>query len=248
MCGPRRWRRRRLGQSLPARPPQAAILSLPFLLQRVGGQKRAIEQDHDSRGDLFDLGEDVRGDQHGVASRERLNEIANGNDLVRIEPAGRLVQHQHLRSSQQRLRDRDALTEATGELAGQQHHDAGEIQPLGCGVHRGLCRSPSQSLEIGHEVKKLADPHVIVERRVFRHIADHAANRERIGYDIMAGDLDTAGGRHQITSQHAEDRALARAVGPEQADDLAPFDGKGDVGDGAARPVPFGDMLRQHKR
>ena len=108
--------------------------------------------------------------------------------------------------------------------------------------------APPQSLEIGHEVKKLADPHVIVERRVFRHIADQAANRERVGHDVMAGDLDTAGGRHEITGQHAEYRALARAIGPKQADDLALFDRKGHVGDGAARPVPFGDMLRQHKR
>ena len=71
-------------------------------------------------GDLFDLGEDVGGDQHGVAFRERPNELAKADNLVRIEPAGWLVQHQHLRSSQQHLRDRDALTEAAGELAGQE--------------------------------------------------------------------------------------------------------------------------------
>src|SRR2546429_9133622 len=62
----------------------------------------------------------------------------------------------------------------------------------------------------------------------------------------MAGYFDAPGSGHKITREHAKDRALARAVGPEQADDLALFDGKRNVGYGAARPVPLGYMLCQH--
>ena len=87
------------------------------------------------RGHLFDLGKDVRCDQYGVAFGERLNQIANGDHLMRVKPAGRLVQNQNLGITQQRLSDRDALAETAGKLAGQKRHDARQIEPLRGRVH-----------------------------------------------------------------------------------------------------------------
>src|SRR5580692_5446569 len=62
----------------------------------------------------------------------------------------------------------------------------------------------------------------------------------------MAGDLDASRSGDEITREHSKDRALARAVGTEQADDLALLDGKRNVRYRAARPVPLRYMLRQH--
>ena len=50
---------------------------------------------------------------------ERADQLAHLDDLTRIEPVGRLVEHQQLRSTEQRLRDRHALTVAARELADQ---------------------------------------------------------------------------------------------------------------------------------
>ena len=88
------------------------------------------------------------------APGERLDEIAHGDDLMRIEPAGRLVQHQDLGIAEQSLRDRHALAEATGQLAGRELHHARQVEPLGGIVHRTSRRSAAQSLDAGHEVQE----------------------------------------------------------------------------------------------
>ena len=77
--------------------------------QSVGRQQPAVEQDHHPVGNLLDLREHVRGDQHGLPAGKFADEVANGDDLSGVEPAGRLVEHQQLRLIQQRLGDRDAL-------------------------------------------------------------------------------------------------------------------------------------------
>ncbi len=87
---------------------------------------------------------------------------------------------------------------------------------------------------------------MVVERRVLGHVAYRTADRERVGNYVMARNFDAPVCRHKVAGEHAKDRALARAIGPEQADNLALFDCKGNVGYGAAWPLPLGHMLRQH--
>ena len=188
----------------------------------------------------------MRGEQDGVAPRKRANQIANGDHLMRVEAAGRFVQHQDLGVAQQCLRDRDALAKPAGQLARQQRHHRCQIEPC-CGrIHRRSCRSAAQTLDAGHEVEKLADPHVVVERRVLGHVTYRAADGERVAHHVMAGYFDAPGSRHKIAGEHAKNRALARTIRSEQADNLALLDGKGNVRDGAPRPVPLGYLLSQH--
>ena len=161
-------------------------------LQSVGAQQPAVEQDHDARGDLLDLRQDVRGDQHGMRAGERADQIAHGDDLMRIEPAGRLVEHQHLRIAEERGRDRHTLAKAARQLAGRQAHDARKIEPLGGRFHRLLLGGAAHSLDARHEMQELGHVHMVVERRIFRHVADGLAHGERIRHHVVAGDLDPA--------------------------------------------------------
>ena len=167
---------------------------------------------------------------------------------MRIKPAGRLVEHQHLWIAKQRLRDGDALAKAARQLSGRQIHDAAQIETVRGRIDRACLHGSAQSLDARHEMQELGDPHVVVERRIFGHVADGLAHRERFGDDVMAGDLDAAKGRRQVTGQDAEDRALAGTVRAEEPDHLAGLDGERHVGDGASRPVPFGHMLRRDDR
>jgi hypothetical protein len=138
------------------------------------------------------------------------------------------------------------LAEPTGQLAGQELHHARQVEPLRDIIHGTSRRSAAQTFDAGHEAQEFENRHVIIERRFLRHVTDRAADRERIGDDVKTGYFDAAGGGHKIARQHAKDRALARSIGSEQADDLARFNGKGNVGHGAARPIPLGHMLCQH--
>ena len=190
----------------------------------------------------------MRSEQHGVPAGKRADEIAHGDDLMRVEPAGWLIEHQDFRVAEQRLRDRHALAKPAGQLSARHRHDALEIEPFGRRRDRAIRRFPAQSLDARHEVQKLGDAHVVVERCVLGHITDFAAQSDRVGHHVVAGNFHAPGARREIAGENAEDRALARAVGPEQADDLARFYGEGNVGNGTARPVPFAHMLGPHDR
>ena len=68
-----------------------------------------------------------------------------------------------------------------------------------------------------------------VAGHVLRNHANAGAHRVGVANDIVPGhDRRAAGGRHQ-RRQHADERALARAVRSEQAEDLAALDREADV-------------------
>ncbi len=113
----------------------------------------------------------MRRKQHGVPAGQRPNQIADGDHLMRIEPAGRFVQHQNFGIAQQSLRDRDALAEAAGQLARQQLHHRRQIEPLRSRVHGAFRRSAAQPFDAGHEAQKFGHRHVVVQRRILGHVA-----------------------------------------------------------------------------
>ena len=72
-------------------------------------QPAVVDDAHDVR-QLLHLGQDVAGDEHGLAAvREVAQQLAHGHDARRIEPVGRLVEQQQVRVGQQRDRDAQAL-------------------------------------------------------------------------------------------------------------------------------------------
>src|SRR6185437_13862581 len=80
------------------------------------------------------------------------------------------------------------------------------------------------------------------------HVTDLATERQAVARDVMAGDFGAARGRREIAREDAEDGALARAIGAEQAYHFAFADGEGDVADRKTRPVPFHQVLRTNDR
>src|SRR5262245_50143586 len=65
---------------------------------------------------------------------------------------------------------------------------------------------------------------------------------------IMAGHHYGAGRGRQLTGQDSKNGALARAVGSQQADDLALGDGERYVPDREARAIPLDQVLRENDR
>ena len=87
-------------------------------------------------------------------------------------------------------------------------------------------RGPARNaLDRGHELEELADPHPVIQRGILGHVARVVSGR--MFRDIDTADAYGTGGGPEIASEDAQDRALARAVGSEQADDFPLFDGEG---------------------
>jgi hypothetical protein len=82
-------------------------------------------------------------------------------------------------------------------------------------------RSARQSVQLAEVRDVLARGEMVVDAGAVRQHADRAAGRERIAGDADAVDERVARVGAQDRVQHAQRRRLARAVGPQQAGDLA---------------------------
>ena len=87
------------------------------VVRRVDGDDAALVDDDDALAGLRDLRQDVRAEDDGVIAGEAADEVARLDDLLGVEAGGRLVEDQHFRVVDERLREADALPVALRELA-----------------------------------------------------------------------------------------------------------------------------------
>ena len=103
--------------------------------------------------DALDLGEDVRGDEHRELLRQRAHELAQLDDLARVEPVRRLVEHEQPGLPEQRLRDRHALPVAARQAADRRVEHVREREPLHGRVDRALQRGALEAAHPSHEAR-----------------------------------------------------------------------------------------------
>ena len=99
------------------------------------------------------------------------------------------------------------------------------------------------TFDLRHKAQIFDDTHVIVKRRILMNVANLAPKRERIAKDIVSRDGYSSGRRRQISRQNAKDAAFPGPIGSEQTDDLAFFNGKRNITESKARPVPLHEVL-----
>ncbi len=78
---------------------------------------------------------------------------------------------------------------------------------------------------------------------ILRNDADAAAHRVGIADDVVSGHHRRAAGGRNQRGEHADERAFARAVGSEQAEDLAALHREADVIHRQQRAKAFADAL-----
>src|SRR5262249_54475597 len=162
--------------------------------------------------DLFNFGQHVRGNEDGARARERADQLANRNDLVSIQSVGRFVEHEYWRIVQERLRDCHALPITARQFADAHIEHGTESEPFTGRSYSGMGRLARKPLDLSHEPQKLADAHPVVNWRVLGHVADLAANGERIPSDIEPLDVSRARRRREISGENADNGALARPI------------------------------------
>jgi hypothetical protein len=165
----------------------------------------------------------VRGEEQGRSGRAHpAQDVAHAGDARGIEAEGRLVEKEEFRLVQHHARQAGALLHAArigaeGTVGGRRQ--AHSIEYCRDALARlGHAMQPGEEFEIG------AGRHFRIDARLLLQIADaqpHAAIA-RTAADAEQFDFPAVGADE--AHHHVHDGRLARAIGPEEAHDLAALD------------------------
>ena len=217
------------------------------LVERAAGAQLALRDDDHVVGGLGDLGEQVARDQDRAAlGRLGAEHVAHPADARRVEAVGGLVEDQHFGVAQQRGGDREPLAHPhrvalDAAVAGV--GDAGQLEDLLDALAGMVARG-------GEDPQVVAPGAPGVEARVLEHGADLGARVLEVVVDL-AVEPRGAGVDPDQPEQHPDRRALAGAVGAEEAGDPARLDLEAEVRDGPDRAEALAqslDLDRGHRR
>ena len=193
-------------QNLPAQGRRGALRDHP-----------ALVDDEDPVAGHLDFRQDMAGDDHGHPAAQARDQVADDQDLVGIQADGRLIHDDHRRLGEDRLGDPHPLPKALGQLADDPVADPLQIADLEDLVDPRAKLAPGHLLQPSPEIQVFADPHVLRQRVVLRHVADPALDLVRPGGDGKAADPNVPGGGGKIAGENAHGGGLARPVRPEKA-------------------------------
>jgi len=100
----------------------------------------------------------------------------------------------------------------------------------------------AEPVNLAGEAQVRDDRHVAVERRVLRQVPDAATDLGGLLEDVEAAHAHGAGRGRKETGDHAQRGGLARAVRPEEAEDLSRSGRERDVLDRREVAVPFAQV------
>ena len=157
-----------------------------------------------------------------------------------IETDGRLIHKQNAGPVQHGLRDFQAANHAAGILAHEFAADVREFHEF-----QGL-RDPAGPFRPRHSVELRGNQQVFVAGQIavrgqhLRDVSDFLSHRLGMLDQIKAGDSCRAFRERQQRRQHFDERALPRAVRPQQSEGRAGRDGKRQMIDRNKRAVSPG--------
>ncbi len=151
-------------------------------------------------------------------------------DSLRVETRERLVEEDGLRIVQVGAADGELLPHAAREVAGRRAEFRGQLKLVE--QSQGLRLCIAHSVDAGVERQVLFDGQVVKQGRVVGHEGQSRLGGDRIGIDIKAGDRQpSAAGRNDSRDRPHRGR-LAGAVGPDDGQQFARLDAKGNALDG----------------
>ena len=173
---------------------------------------------------------------------QRLDLVAQAHAHPRIERRQRLIEQQQRGRGRQRAGQRDALLLAARQLRrilGALLRHAHELQQLGDAGGDLAARLAA----VDEAVADVLHHGQVGEQRVGLEDDAEVALRRRQPRDVAAADLDRAGVLHLEAGDHAQQRGLAAAGRPEEADELAALDLERDVIERREGAEALGDAL-----
>ena len=198
----------------------------------------------------LDLGQDVGAEEHRAPGRlQPVEHVVERALHERVQALGRLVEDRELRVVLERLDDPDLLAHPAAVVA-DRPAEGPRIELEAVAQLGAADRWPAG--ELGKVVEVALAGEAVVQRDAAGEVADPAADRDAVAGRVEPEDRRPAGRRVQVAEQQPDERALARAVGAEEAEDLALADLEGHVierpdharvGAAATRRVVLGEPL-----
>ena len=179
----------------------------------------------------------------GVLAGERLDELADLDDLGGIEADGGLVEDEHLGIAEESLGEADALPLSLGEIADHAVEELRAARLDGDALDLALALLAGNTLDGSDETQIGPRGHVGVDGRIFRQVADPLLHLDGILEDVEPAHLRLAARRRQDSGEDAHGRRLAGAVGAEETEDLARLHLEADVVDRLQLPVALHQVL-----
>ena len=173
---------------------------------------------------------------------QALNERADFDDLVGVEPHRRLVQNQYRRIADEGLCEADPLPIALGQVLDKPSVHVGDFhQPAD--LRDMLGAGQGAFLKIVHEVQIFAHRHVQIQRRLLRQVADVGLGLIRLLQHVVAVDFHNALRRRQIAGENVHGSGFSRAVRPQEPEDFALFHCEADMVHGAVPAISLRQVL-----
>jgi hypothetical protein len=194
-----------------------------LVYQRLRGLDRdepAAADDPDPVAHPLDLGEVVRGEEHGASlGLYLLDDVEELLLHERVEPARRLVEDQQRRPVEHRLDEPDLL------LVPPREPPHGTVQlgtePLGELVRVPEILDPPQP---GEEPEQPLPRHLVLQRKLPWQVPDPRPDLDALFPDVETEDLPAPARRAQKPKKRPYRRGLSGPVGPEEAKNLALLD------------------------
>ena len=199
--------------------PYLALQRLQRLLRRAFQQQLPGGNDGHARAKLADIFDDVGGEDHRDVAADRGEQIQKAVALRRVEARGGLVDNDQAWLAQQRLGDAEALLHAAG---------IGAQRLLAKGPKIGLLQQRFDHLfalaRLGdafhhRKVRQQVDGgYLRINTEFLRQVAQRLANRVLFFQNVDPIQKDRPAVRLLQGRNGAHQRALARAVRPQQAE------------------------------
>ena len=157
------------------------------------------------------------------------DQLPHLSNLGGIQTHRRLVQDQDFGISQQRLGKAYTLLIALGQVPDQPVLHIRQLQPLHSLVDLGFHVLPLDSLDPSHEPQIFLHPHIQIQGRQLRQIADALFDLLRLLGDVKAVHHNRSGGGGQIAGDHIHGSGLSRPIWPQESKDLSVLHRKGKI-------------------
>ncbi len=162
----------------------SAILQI---VHRVGRDQLAFVDDEHLLAGLLDFGQNVSAENDGVVAAQALDQVSSFVDLLRIETGRRLIENQHVRVVNDRLRQTYTLAIAFRQFTQQLVLHIRNRAPIANVIDSLAQLRAREPFELADEGQVFARLHLRIERRGFGKIADALLDFERLLQNIEAG-------------------------------------------------------------
>ena len=164
-----------------------------------------------------------------------------------VERGHRLVEQEQPRPLGERARQRHPLALAAGQLVRPAAPEAVELDQRQHLVDTGVDLGPRQRLLLEAERDVAGNRQMREQRIALEHHVDRPPVRRQAG-DVLAAEQDAAFTRLLEAREHAQQRGLAAARGPEQREEFTLVDVERDAIDGGHLAEAFADRFERHQR